>query len=84
MAVKPFVGLWPLLQFRNIIVTQTVGLLGRGISLTQDRCLHTGQHNTQNKRDTKIRVSIGIRTHDPSVRASEDSPCLRSCGHCDH
>jgi hypothetical protein len=25
----------------------------------------------------------GIRTHDPSVRASEDSSCLRLRGHCD-
>jgi hypothetical protein len=25
----------------------------------------------------------GIRTHDPSVRASEDSSCLRQRGHCD-
>jgi hypothetical protein len=25
----------------------------------------------------------GIRTHDPSVRASEDSSCLRPRGHCD-
>jgi hypothetical protein len=25
----------------------------------------------------------GIRTHDPSVRASQDSSCLRPRGHCD-
>jgi hypothetical protein len=25
----------------------------------------------------------GIRTHDSSVRASEDSSCLRQCGHSD-
>jgi hypothetical protein len=30
-----------------------------------------------------IHASSGIRTHDPSVRASEDSPCLRLRGHCD-
>jgi hypothetical protein len=33
--------------------------------------------------NTEIRVSSGIRTHDHSVRASEDSSCLRPCGHCD-
>jgi hypothetical protein len=25
----------------------------------------------------------GIRTHDPSVRESEDNSCLRPHGHCD-
>jgi hypothetical protein len=30
-----------------------------------------------------IHALSGIRTHDPSVRASEDSSCLRPLGHCD-
>jgi hypothetical protein len=30
-----------------------------------------------------IHVLSGIRTYDPSVRASEDSSCLRPRGHCD-
>jgi hypothetical protein len=34
---------------------------------------------TQNK----LHAWSGIRTHDPSVRASEDSSCLRTRGHCD-
>jgi hypothetical protein len=39
---------------------------------------------TQNKRtNTYIHALNGIRTHDPSVRASEDSSCLRPRGHCD-
>jgi hypothetical protein len=25
----------------------------------------------------------GIRNHDPSVRATEDSSCLRPCGYCE-
>jgi hypothetical protein len=37
---------------------------------------------TQNKL-TAIDASSGIRTHDPSVSAGEDSSCLRSRGHCD-
>jgi hypothetical protein len=37
---------------------------------------------TQN-RHTRIHTLIGIRTHDPSVRASEYSSCLRPRGHCD-
>jgi hypothetical protein len=32
---------------------------------------------------TYIHALNGIRTHDPSVRASEDSSCLRPRGHCD-
>jgi hypothetical protein len=32
---------------------------------------------------TDIHTLCRIRTHDPSVRASEDSTCLRPRGHCD-
>jgi hypothetical protein len=40
---------------------------------------------TQNKRinTPNIHALSGMRTHDPSVRASEDSLCLRPRGHCD-
>jgi hypothetical protein len=69
MALQPFVGPRPLLQFRNLF-TQTVGLLGRVISPSQGRHLHTGIH-----------ALSGIRTHDPSVRESEDSWYLRPRGH---
>jgi hypothetical protein len=37
---------------------------------------------TQNKL-THIHALSGIRTHDPSFSASEDSSCLRPRGHCD-
>jgi hypothetical protein len=30
-----------------------------------------------------VHTLSGIRTHDPSVRAGEDSTCLRPRGHCD-
>jgi hypothetical protein len=43
MALQPFVGPWPVLQFLDLF-TQSVGLLGRGISPSQGRYLHTGQH----------------------------------------
>jgi hypothetical protein len=55
-SVKRFVSL----QFLNL--RQTVGLLGRGISPSQDRYL------TQ----TDIHSLSGIRTDDPSVRTDED------------
>jgi hypothetical protein len=43
MALQSFVGPWPLFQFLDLF-TQSVGLLGRGISPLQGRYLHTGQH----------------------------------------
>jgi hypothetical protein len=60
------------------------GLLGRGISPSQGRYLHTEQHkHSINSHNTDIHTSSEIRTHDPSVRATEDHSCLRPCGHCD-
>jgi hypothetical protein len=60
---------------------QLAGLLGRGISPTQGLYLHrTTQHR---KTRTHIHASGWIRTHDPSVRAVEDSTCLRPLGHWD-
>jgi hypothetical protein len=43
----------------------------------QDLYLHT----IQRKHRTSMSL-LGIRTHDPSVRASEDSSCLRPRGYC--
>jgi hypothetical protein len=82
MALKPFVGSWPLLQFRNLF-THMVQLLGRGISPSQGRYLHTGQHKHRINAHTDIRALNGIRTHDPSIQASEDSSCRGPRGHCD-
>jgi hypothetical protein len=86
-----FIHLWlysPLLGhglfFRFVIFsTQTVGLLGRALSPSQGRYLHTGQHKHRINAQTDIHALSGIRTHDPSFRASEDSSCLRMRGHCD-
>jgi hypothetical protein len=43
MVVQPVVGLWPPFQFLDLL-TQSVGLLGRGISPSQGRYMHTGQN----------------------------------------
>jgi hypothetical protein len=43
MTLQPFVGPWSLFQCLDLF-TQSVGLLGRGISPSQGRCLHTGEH----------------------------------------
>jgi hypothetical protein len=79
MALQPFVGPWPLLQFRNPFYTD-----GRPPSTSDQpvaRPLPTHRTTqTQNKR-TDIHALSGIRTHDPSVPASEDSSCLRPRGH---
>jgi hypothetical protein len=69
MALQPFVGPWPLLQFRNHFA-QTVGLLGQVISPSQGLYLHTGQHKHRINTHTDMHALSGIRTHDPSVRAS--------------
>jgi hypothetical protein len=41
-----------------------------------------GNTNRINAHNTDIHVLSGIRTHDPSVRVSEDSSCFRPRGHC--
>jgi hypothetical protein len=63
--------------------TQTVGLLGRVISPSQGRYVHTGQHKHRINAHADIHALSGIQTHTPSVRASEDSSCVRPHGHCD-
>jgi hypothetical protein len=82
--------LGPALFFSFVIFfVQTVGLPGRVISPSQGRYLY-GAIQTKNKRTrthththTDIRALSGIRTHDPSLRVSEDSSCLGPRGHCD-
>jgi hypothetical protein len=75
-----FVGPWSFLHFRNFF-TQAVGLFARGISPSQGRYLHVGQHRHRINAYTDIHASSGIRTHDPNFRASEDSSRLRPFGH---
>jgi hypothetical protein len=62
--------------------TQSIGFLGRGISPSQCLYLHTEKHKHRiNAYNTDIHALSGNRTHDPSVRASEDSSCLRPHGY---
>jgi hypothetical protein len=82
MSLQRFVGPLPLLQF-VIIFTQAVEQLGRGISPSQGRYLRAGQHKHRINIHTDTHALSGIRTHDPSVRASEDSSCLWPCSHYD-
>jgi hypothetical protein len=72
MAFTALTRPWSLLQFRNNFFTQTVGLLGRVIRPSQGRYEYTGQHKQRINAYADIHGFSGIRTHDPSVRASED------------
>jgi hypothetical protein len=82
MALQPLLG--PGLFFSSVIIFYTeVGFLGGVISSSQGRYLHTGQHKYRINAYTDIHASSGIRTYDPSVRASEDSSCLRTRSHSD-
>jgi hypothetical protein len=89
--VKSFIHQWlysallaPALFFSPVIIlTQSVGLLGRVIIPSQGLYLNTGQHKHRTNAYTGIHALSGIRTHDPSVRASEDSSFRRPRGHCD-
>jgi hypothetical protein len=81
MALPVLWGLRPFIQFRNQF-SHPVGHPGRVISRPQGRYLNTWQQK-QNKgiRTPNIHVLSRIRTHDPSVRASEENLCLRPPGY---
>jgi hypothetical protein len=73
--LQPLFGPGPFLS-SVIIFTQTVGP-------SQGRYLDTGQYKHRINAYTNIHAFNGIRTHDPNVRAREDSLCPRPRSHCD-
>jgi hypothetical protein len=75
MALQSFVGPWSLLHFRNLFYTD-----GR-TPWTSDQPV-ARPLPTHSTTYTNIHALSGIRTHDPRVRASEDSSYLRPRGHC--
>jgi hypothetical protein len=79
MAIQPFVGLWPLFFFSFLIV-YTMGRTPWTGDQPVARPLPTHRINVHN---TDTHALSGIRTHDSSVPASEDTSCLRLRGHCD-
>jgi hypothetical protein len=83
MAFPDHSGPRALIQFRNHY-SHTVGLLGRVISPSQGRNLNTGQYRHRiNAYTHQTPMSwVGFELNDPSVRASEDSSCLKRRGYC--
>jgi hypothetical protein len=83
MAVEPF-GPWPLFPF-SFLMLYTVGKTPSMGDQPVARLIPTHKTTqTENKRtQTDIHALSRIRTHDPSVQASQDISCLRPCGHCD-
>jgi hypothetical protein len=74
-------GPWSLFQFPN---PYTVGRTPWTGDRSVARLLPTNRTTqTQNKRTRRHHASSGIRTHEASVRAGEDTSCIRPRGHCD-
>jgi hypothetical protein len=66
-------------RFFRFLILYTVGRTPWTGDYPVARPLPTNRTNAH----TNIHVSSGIRTYDPSVRASENSSCLRPRGHRD-
>jgi hypothetical protein len=81
MALQNFIGLSPLIQLRNHF-SQTVGILHEW-SASRKAATYTPENTTTEQTHTDIHALSGIEPHDPSVRAHEDSLCLRPRGHSD-
>jgi hypothetical protein len=76
MALTALTGPWP-------IFYTTLGLLEWVINMSQGRYLYMWWHKHRISAYTDIHTLSGIRTHDPSIRVSEDSSYLRWRGCCD-
>jgi hypothetical protein len=92
MDLPAYSGPRPFVQFRDYF-SHKVGLLGRVISPSQGRYLNTGQqkhrinesahahtHTHTHTHTPNTHALSGIRTHDPSVRASEEGSCTAVTG----
>jgi hypothetical protein len=67
-------------HFSFLILRQSEDSLDGG-SAHRKAGTHTGQH--KRRINANIHALSGIQTNDHSIRAGEDSSCLRSHGHCD-
>jgi hypothetical protein len=79
--VQPLCWTLAAFQFLSLLHSQKVSLDGGSACCKAATYTHrTAQTEYMH---TDIHVSSGIRIHDHSVWMSEDSSCLRLCGHCD-
>jgi hypothetical protein len=74
-------ALFPVRINLEVWILYTVGGIPRRGNQLRRRCIH-GTTQTEETR-TDIPASSGIRTHELSVWAGEDSSCLSLRGHCD-
>jgi hypothetical protein len=74
MALQPFVGPWPDFKFLHLF-TQSVGLLGQGISLSQGCYLYTGQHKQNKRRQTSV-PQVGFEPTTPVFELAKTVPAL--------
>jgi hypothetical protein len=82
MSLQLTVGPWPPFPvFRSY--SQSIGFLARRTSPTKGLYLHIAQQIHRINVHTDIHASSGIRTHDLSVWAGENSSYLRRLGHYD-
>jgi hypothetical protein len=82
MALEPFVGPWLLFQFLNLYKVGRTPWMGDQ-PVARPMPTHRKYEHRINAHNPDIHALSGIQTHDLSVRASEDSSCLRPLGHCD-
>jgi hypothetical protein len=81
MALQPFC--WTLAAIFSFLTLYTVGRTPWTGDQPVARLLPTHRTTQTQNKFTDIHALSGIRTDDSSVRASEDSSCLRLRGHCD-
>jgi hypothetical protein len=79
ISLQPFIGSWLLFHFLNRIHSRSLWTGYQPVT----RPLPTHRTSQTQKKHADINVSSGIRTHDLSVWAHEDSSCLRPFGHFD-
>jgi hypothetical protein len=80
MVLQLFVGPWPLLQFRYLLYTVGTTPWTSDQPVTRPLPTHstTQPQNKRTQTSMPIHALSGIRTHNPSVRASEGSSCVET------
>jgi hypothetical protein len=79
VVIHPFVGPWPLFQFQNRVLVQSVGLLERGISPPVARPLHRHRATqTQNKHTQTSMHRVGF---EPTTPVYERVTTIYALGH---